>query len=151
MGQKNYADCISNLSQLGDKWGTCSRTLHTDATLTYANTNETALEATPTTLEYYKDIVLEIKVTSLANTTGQTLTIKAATSDYLVTGAEAIAAFESGYWTSKAITLNAGVDTLYYKLAIAANEICGKYLYTSTTYSADPTGDPKVEVKLNLI
>ena len=125
--------------------------LHASATLTYADTNEHALEATPTEIKLYREVVAEIKVTSLAGTTAQTLTIGMATSNYDVTGAEAVAAFNSAYWTTKVITLNAGADVLYYPLTINASDIKGKYLYTKYEYGADPTGDPTVEVKLNFI
>ena len=118
-------------------------TLRASATLTYADTNTNALvEPSVYEVEYYKDIVIEVKVTSLSNTTAQTLTIAAATSNYLVTCAEAIAAFE---------TKDGQGDVLYYKFAIAANDICGKYLYLSSAYGADPTGDPAIEIMFNAI
>ena len=122
------------------------------AVIAYADTNEHALTTNPLeNIEYYKELVFEIKVTSGAGTTAQTLTLGFATSNYEVTGAEAIAAFESGYWEEKEITLNAGADVLYYKTTIAAADIKGKFLYSKYTYGADPTGDPTVEVKLNFI
>ena len=128
-----------------------SAVLHAKATLAYADTNDHALEADPIELDGYKDIVLEIKVTTLANTTAQTLTIGVATSHHLLTGDEAVAELTADYWKTKVITLNAGVDVFYYKIHIPANEILGKYLYTKYAYGADPTGDPTIEVKLNLI
>lgn len=125
--------------------------LHTEATLAYADTNEHALEATPTNVQEYKNIVVEFKVTTLSNTTAQTLTFGVATSCYELTGAVAFAELTSGYWYTNAITLNAGADIFYYEITIPANEVLGNYIYTKYQYAADPTGDPTVEVRLNLI
>lgn len=125
--------------------------LFASATLAYADTNEHALMATPEELIYYLDAILEIKIDTVAATTAQSLTFAIATSNYELTGANAVAELTNEYWTSKSITLNAGEDTYYYRIAIPANEINGKFLYAKYAYGADPTGDPTVEVKLNLI
>ena len=127
--------------------------LHASAVLDYTaqTTVDTALEATPTNIQDYKNIVLEIKVTTLDTTTAQTLTIGVATSCYELTGAVAVAQLTADYWETEAITLATSAGTAYYNLAIPAHEAYGNYIYTKAKYGADPTGDPTIEVRLNLI
>ena len=155
MGQKNYADCISNLSQLGNKWGTVSTVVLASGALAYPDhNNEKELIATPKEIEYYKDLVAEFKVTTNANTADVNLTVGMATSNYELTGANALK-LDSDYWTTKVINLtNASAETNYYTVTINANEIKGKFVYFKFQYSGDPVGttsDPVVEVFLNLI
>ena len=128
-----------------------TQVLFASAVIAYADTNEHALVATPTNMQEYKNLVLEIKVTTLDTTTAQSLTIGMGTSCYELTGAAAIAGFDSGYWETKVITLATSAGTAYYNLTIPANEVYGNYIYSKYTYGADPTGDPTVEVKLNFI
>ena len=124
--------------------------LFASATIAYADTNEHALGAVKE-VEYYKNLVAEFKVTTLSNTTGQTLTFGLATSNYQLTGANAIAELASAYWSPVAITLATGADVFYYKITIPAEEINGKYLYSKYAYGADPTGAPTIEAKISYI
>ena len=125
--------------------------LFASATLAYADTSEHELIADPKQLIYYKNLVVEFKITTSASTTAETLTFGLATSNDQYSGADALGILTSEYWTNKAITLNAGEDTLSYFIRIPANELNCKYLYAKYAYSADPTGDPIVEINYNLI
>jgi len=128
-----------------------SYSLFDSAELAYADTNEHALVATPTQIALYKNIVVEFKVTTDADTTAQTLTFGLATSNYELTGAVAVAELTSAYWYTKTVTLNAGADVFYHKITIPAGEINGKFLYSKYAYGADPTGDPTIEAKISYI
>ncbi len=127
--------------------------LHASATLTYADNNEHALEAKPTELKLYREVVVEIKLTYAGNPADKNLTFGIATSNYELTGANAISQLDSEYWTTKVIDLNTsgGTSTEYYLITIPASDIKGKYLYSKYKYEGEPTNDPTVEVKLNFI
>ena len=122
--------------------------------LAYTSAIEYALIATPKEIEYYKDLVAEFKVTTNASTADVNLTVGMATSNYELTGANALK-LDSDYWTTKVINLtNASAETNYYTVTINANEIKGKFVYFKFQYSGDPVGttsDPVVEVFLNQI
>ena len=111
-----------------------------------------ALISTPKKLKYYTDIVVEFKVTTSDDTTNETLTFGIATSNYELSGSNAIDQLTSGYWTSKAITLtDESGDVLNYMIRIPANELNGKFVYAKYAYSADPIDSPTIEAKLNLV
>jgi len=126
--------------------------LFDSATLVYADANEHAL-GTVQTIEYYKEVVVEIKLTYAGNTADKDLTFGIATSNYELTGANAISQLDSAYWSTKVIDLNTsgGTSTEYYLITIPASDIKGKYLYSKYQYEGEPTNDPTVEVKLNFI
>jgi len=121
------------------------------AVLTYANTNETALIATPLEIDYLKGQVLEIKVVTSGSTQAKVLTIGVATSNEELTGANAVTQLTSNYWKTVAITLNAGVATYYYPKKLTESDLLGKYLYVKYQYAEDPVGDPTITVTLNKI
>ena len=127
--------------------------LFDSAVLVYADANEHALVATPNSLEYYKEIVAEIKITYTGNPADKNLTFGIATSNYELTGANAISQLDSEYWSTNVIDLNTsgGTSTEYYLITIPASDIKGKYLYSKYQYEGEPTNDPTVEVKLNFI
>lgn len=130
-----------------------SYSLHDSATLDYADTNEHALEDTPRQIEYYKDYIVEFKITYAGNPDDVNLILGVATSNIELTGDNAVSQLSSDYWETKTIDLNTagGTSTEYYRIRITANEINGKNLYTKYQYSGDPSNDPTVEATLNMI
>ena len=126
--------------------------LFTSATLVYADANEHALGDVKE-MEYYKDLVAEIKLTYAGNPADKNLTFGIATSNYELTGANSISQLALNYWSTVVIDLDTsgGTSTDYYKINIPASEINGKYLYSKYQYEGEPTNDPTVEVKLNYI
>ena len=137
----------------GDGTDDTTVTVHTQATITYADTSEHALEATPTELTYYKNCKLRIPITYTGNPGDVNLTIGAATADIELTGAQALAQFSSDFWTTKVIDLNTsgGTSTFQELLEIDAADINGQYLYTKYQYSGDPSNDPSVGVILSKV
>ena len=137
----------------GDGTGDTAITIHTQAALTYADTDEHTLETAPEELTYYKNIKFRIPVTYTGNPNDVNLTIGVATSDIELTGAQALAQFSSDFWTTKIIDLNTsgGTSTFQELLEIDASEINGQYVYTKYQYSGDPGNDPSVGVILSKV
>lgn len=127
--------------------------IYSSATLTYADTSEHEFAASPTELEYYKNLAFEIEITYDGNPSDVNLTVGFATSNKELTGANAISQLDSDYWETLQIDLNTsgGTDTEYYLVRIPAYEINGKFVYAKYQYSGDPSNDPTVEVTLNKV
>ena len=127
------------------------RTLVTDATLAYADTNVHlfTLATENPIIEYFKTYGLLIKVTYQTNPNDVNLTIGSLSlPEANTTPLTAATLVESTAWDSKVIDLNTsgGTNVEYYFLDDII--IRGNYIYLKYQYSGDPGNDPKVEIKL---
>ena len=134
-------------------------TIRASAALTYVNTSETIVTPTGlsvdyTTLQAYKSYPIVIKVTYTGNISNSAkLTITGYSLPYAITGTNLLDDVKgSAFSTSVEITLTTGAnsgDIEYYILPESL--LVGKYIYLTTTYSADPVNDVAVELATNPI